>query len=129
MPEESHQPDADSIDMEMISGDFTEFCNTVLVVLKNLGLDADKIPCATAGDCRIEQVRDDFDNETRILGTWFNAEGVQFANIVRYTNGNMFAEHDVLLPHPGKSGLFIEAIEVWGYAGRLKSDVRLLPAL
>ncbi|PJC71265.1 MAG: hypothetical protein CO017_00915, partial [Zetaproteobacteria bacterium CG_4_8_14_3_um_filter_59_5] len=54
-------------DAETISSDFTEFCNTVLSVLGRLGLDAGSIPCADVEDCSIEHVRDDFDNEPRVL--------------------------------------------------------------
>ena len=116
-------------DAETISSDFTEFCNTVLSVLGRLGLDAGSIPCADVEDCSIEHVRDDFDNEPRVLATWMNEDGEKFAHIVRYANGNMFGEHDVLRPYPDRPDKFIEAIEVWGHAGKLKSEVRLLPAL
>jgi len=114
---------------EIIHGDFVEFCNRVLGELNSLGIDAGRMPYASVDDCHIELVRDDYDNEPRIIGTWRNSDGGMYARVVRYTNGNMFAEHDVLLPHPVKKDLFIEAIEVWGHAGQLKSEVRLLPAL
>ena len=114
---------------ESIRADFEEVCEAFRGTVLRLGLSEGDVPLAACGACRIDRVRDDYDKEDCMIATWSHADGVQFAHIVRYANGNMFAEHDVLLPHPDKSDLFIEAVEVWGHAGQLKSEVRLLPAL
>lgn len=79
--------------------------------------------------CALSAVNDDYDGEERITGCWLSAGGEKIAHFIRYANGSMFAEKDVLKPHPTRSGQFVEAIEVWGYPGRLKHDVRLLPSL
>jgi len=113
---------------EMLS-DVQELCVTFGSVLINLGFDAGAVRPALAGQCRYSTAIDPFDGAEQLLGEWVDSNGFRYAHFVRYGNGNMFAEHDVLHPHPDGSGAFIEAIEVWGYAGALKNEVRLLPAL
>jgi len=109
--------------------DVDELCAAFHRALSNLGYDAEAVRPAEAGECRYSTATDPFDGAERLLGEWIDSNGFRFAHFVRYGNGNMFAEHDVLQPYPDDSGQFVEAIEVWGSTGALKSEPRLLPAL
>ncbi|WP_018295187.1 hypothetical protein [Mariprofundus ferrooxydans] len=119
----------DELSCEMMRSDIDEMCEAFRAAMLNLGFADGAIALAAFDQCRIEMSNDVYDHETCITGRWLHADGSQFAHLVRYANGNMFAEHDVLLPHPQKPDMFVEALEVWGTAGKLKSEARLLPAL
>lgn len=109
--------------------DFDEVCATFQTVLLNLGFEENEILVATFEACRISTAQDDFDRQERMLVEWIGKGGDRFANLVRYADGSLFAEHDVLRPHPQNPDLFVEAIEIWGRAGSLKGEARLLSAL
>ena len=112
-----------------LRSDFDEVCTSFRAALINLGFAEGVARIATFEACRIEVVVDGYDHQECILGDWFDEKGTRFAHIVRYDSGNLFAEHDVLLPHPTRPEWFVEAIEIWGDAGKLKSEARLLPGL
>lgn len=114
---------------EAVVADVDELCAAFRTALINLGTDVPLVRPAEAGQCRYSTAIDPYDGAEHLLGEWVDGNGFRFAHFVRYGDGNMFAEHDVLQPHPDGSGLFIEAIEIWGHAGALKHEARLLPAL
>ncbi len=114
---------------ESIHSDIGGLCTFFRNVLLDMGFDECAIQFAERGECRVETVTDSFNSEERISGSWLNAEGTRFAHFIRYANGTLFAEHDVLLGHPQKPEMFVEALEVWGQPGSFKHDVKLLPAL
>lgn len=114
---------------EAVRADMDELCAAFRGTLCALGIDTAEVNPADAGDCRVSTSIDPYEGMQQILGEWLAPDGSRYAHFVRYANGNIFAEHDVLRAHPHKAGQFVEAIEVWGFAGSLKSEVRTLPAL
>ncbi len=114
---------------EAIRSEIEELCATFSAVLLDIGFkDIDSAEPAFDG-CTLAAVNDVYDGEERMTGRWLDCDGQQFAHFIRYANGSLFAEKDVLQPHPARSEHFVEAIEVWGRPGQLKHEVRLLPAL
>jgi len=95
----------------------------------NLGFDESGIETHPFEQCEIITERDTFDRQMCTIGVWTGSDGGQVANIVRYADGRLFAEYDVLRPHPTRPEFFVEAMEIWGEEGSLKGEARLLPAL
>jgi len=122
-------PLEDELPCESLRADFDEVCIAFRTALLNLGFAEHAVRVATFEACRINMVVDSFDRQDCTLADWLDENGGRYAHIIRYADGNLFAEHDVLQAHPKNPGLFVEAIEIWGRAGRLKSEPRLLPAL
>jgi len=119
----------DELACETLKADFDEVCDTFRTALLNLGFDEGEVSVASFSSCQIEVTVNSYDHQECSLGYWLDADGGQYAHIQRFENGYIFAEHDVLQPHPTKPSLFVEAIEIWGEAGHLNSETRLLPAL
>jgi len=119
----------DELPCESLRADFDEVCIAFRAALLNLGFDEQAVRIATLDVCRISIVVDGYEQQDCILGDWLDENGGRYAHMVRYADGNLFAEHDVLQAHPKNAALFVEAIEIWGKAGRLKSEPRLLAAL
>jgi len=109
--------------------DVQVLCTAFGSALAGLGFDVPLVRPATPGQCRYSTTTDPYDGAEQLLGEWIDDNGFRYAHFVRYGDGKMFAEHDVLQPHPDDSGVFVEAIEVWGLPGALKNEVRLLPSL
>lgn len=114
---------------ETIRSNIEEACDTIRIALLNFGFPDESLNIGSYEQCEIEIVRDAYDHEERVIGRWRDQGGNQYAHIVHYANGKLFAEHDVLQPHPGKPELYVEAMEVWGEPGKLRYEARLLPAL
>ena len=114
---------------ESVRADVEAVCAMFRTLLVEMGFDLTLVPEPLFEQCSVATVTDHLDGEQRITGQWKREDGSSFANFIRYANGSMFAEQDVLLAHPTKPELFVEALEVWGKPGRLKHDLRLLPAL
>jgi len=114
---------------DALRSEIDEVCSTFRSVLLGMGFEGDHAAMPAFGQCTLSAVNDDYDGEERITGSWVDADGRQLAHFIRYANGSMFAEKDVLQPHPTQPEHFVEAIEVWGRPGQLKHEARLLPAL
>jgi len=114
---------------ETIRTDIEEVCAMFRTALLNIGLDEGAVKLLCFEQCKLTMMTDNYDGETIITGHWLNPGGEQCAYLIRYANGTMFAEQDVLLPFPTDPGMFFEAVEVWGKLGALKYEARLLPAL
>ncbi|MCQ4346750.1 hypothetical protein NGA35_04755 [Pseudomonas stutzeri] len=95
--------------------------------LVRAGLD----PLALAGTppTRSELREDPFDHSRALYVEWRDAGGALQGSLVLHAGGQVFAEFDVLRPHPHKPLWLVEAVTVWGRAGALSSELRLLPAL
>lgn len=67
--------------------------------------------------------------EKSLSGTWRDTHGHQVGSIVFHTDGSVYAEYNVALPHPVKHGWFVDMITVWGRDGEIKSEPQLLAVL
>jgi len=77
----------------------------------------------------LEVRKDPFDGTETLYGEWRDAHGQMAGNLQIRPGGTVFAEFDIIQPHPTKPKWFIEAIEAWGEANQLKTELRLIPAL
>lgn len=90
-----------------------------------LGLPADCLGDQPRwADARFTLKTDPFSQEVSLNGAW--QDGSRFGSVTLFTDGRVFAEYQILAPHPRLPGQFIEAISVWGRAGAFKSEAVLL---
>ncbi|MAR89762.1 MAG: hypothetical protein SV765_13855 [Pseudomonadota bacterium] len=72
---------------------------------------------------------DPFDHSQTLAGTWLGSGGQRLGSVQIHEGGRVFAEFDLLVPHPTDPRWFVEAVTAWGQPPALKSELRLLPAL
>ena len=73
--------------------------------------------------------KDSFDGSQSLYTEWRTPSGALLGYILIHGGGQIYAEFDVLKPHPTKPQWVIEAITAWGDADNIKAEPRLLPAL
>ncbi|MRR51372.1 MAG: hypothetical protein EG825_10725 [Rhodocyclaceae bacterium] len=82
------------------------------------GIDLGDTPAWPAAEFR-EEV-DAYSGEVGLLGIW--RDGARYGEVRFLADGRVFAEYQVMAPLPGKPGLFVESVSVWGHPGALKGD-------
>lgn len=70
---------------------------------------------------------DPYSREESLVGTWQGS--ARYGTVTFFPDGRVFAEYQVLLPHPGRPDHYVEAVQVWGRAGALKGEAVLVPYL
>lgn len=73
--------------------------------------------------------KDSFDGSQSLYIEWRTPTGALLGYILIHGGGQIYAEFDVLKPHPTKPQWVVEAITAWGNADNIKAEPRLLPAL
>lgn len=71
----------------------------------------------------VEEKRDPFSQELSLLAVWRGR--ARDGSINFFPDGRVFAEYQVLLPHPTLSTSYVEAVQVWGRAGQLRGEAVL----
>jgi hypothetical protein len=77
----------------------------------------------------LEVRKDPFDGAETLYGEWRDAHNQMVGSLQLMGSGKVFAEFDVVQPHPQKPKWFIEAVAAWGQIHQLKTELRLIPAL
>lgn len=67
-----------------------------------------------------EQTQDPFSQEVSLLAVWRGQ--ARDGSVTFFPDGRIFAEYQVLLPHPQRSDAYVEAVQVWGRANKLRGD-------
>lgn len=63
---------------------------------------------------------DPFSREISRVGTWRG--GLRYGTVTLFPDGRIFAEYQVLLPHPAKPDCYVESVQIWGPPGKLRGD-------
>jgi len=71
----------------------------------------------------VEQT-DPLSQQVSLLGTWRG--GQRYGTLTLFPDGRIFADYQVLLPHPQKPGFYVESMQVWGRAGDLRGDAVII---
>lgn len=66
---------------------------------------------------------DPYSQEINLIGTWRGQ--ARYGTVTIFPDGRVFAEYQVLLPHPQKAGSYVEAVQIWGPPEKLRGDVVL----
>ncbi|GAB6041097.1 hypothetical protein [Endothiovibrio diazotrophicus] len=94
---------------------------------RELGVDKFYSPAWEAGTASLR--RDPADGSMVLVVEWRDARGYKSGELVVNADGSLYAECDVLLPHPTDSRWFVEAVTAWGRPGAIHSEPRLLQAV
>jgi len=95
-----------------------EVCLAIRRQVEKLGLTIGDEPVwAEAG---FAEQADPYSGETSLVGTWRGK--ARYGTVTLFPDGRVFAEYQVLLPHPALAGHYVEAVQVWGRTGALKGD-------
>lgn len=78
---------------------------------------------------RSELRRDPFDGSEALYNEWRDKAGQLKGSAVVHGDGQVFAEFDVVRPHPTDRRWFVESVTAWGRPGALKSELKLLPVI
>ncbi|MEY2632258.1 MAG: hypothetical protein RIR00_912 [Pseudomonadota bacterium] len=67
---------------------------------------------------------DPYSGEVSRIGVWQGQS--RYGKVTLFPDGRVFAEYQVLLPHPQQPGHYVEAVQVWGRPPeRLRGDAVL----
>lgn len=67
-----------------------------------------------------EEKTDPFSQEISVVGTWRGQ--ARYGNVTLFPDGRVFAEYQVLLPHPDKPESYVESVQVWGKPDQLRGE-------
>lgn len=99
-----------------------EVCHHVQTFAGTLGLDLGGRPHWPA--TRFSETTDPYSREVSLVGTW--QDGQRFGTATFFPDGRVFAEYQLLVPHPAQPAKFVESVSIWGRAGALKREANLL---
>jgi hypothetical protein len=72
---------------------------------------------------------DPADGGESLTGVWKDGHGHHAGSITVHADTSFYAEFGLAVPHPRRSGWFIDAATSWGRDGIIKAELRLLPVL
>jgi hypothetical protein len=63
---------------------------------------------------------DPYSQEINLIGTWRGKQ--RYGTVTLFPDGRVFAEYQVLLPHPARDDSYVESVQVWGTRDKLRGD-------
>jgi hypothetical protein len=63
---------------------------------------------------------DPYSQEINLIGTWRGKQ--RCGTVTLFPDGRVFAEYQVLLPHPVLEDSYVESVQVWGTRHKLRGD-------
>ncbi len=93
-------------------------CEALRRQVEKLGLSIGDEPVWS--DAVFEEKVDPYSQEVSLVGTWRGQ--LRDGMVTFFADGRIFAEYQVLLPHPKTEDCYVEAVQVWGHAEKLRGD-------
>ena len=97
-------------------------CEAIRTQVARLGLSIGDEPSWAA--VQLSEKTDPFSKESSLIATWRGS--ARYGTATFFADGRVFAEYQVLQPHPRLVGQFVEAVQVWGTPDALRGDVVLM---
>ena len=104
-------------------------CQRLSDYLCELGVDRRSLPRIAMQGLSYNEQRDPYSGEVSLQGEWRTSSGQLCGSLSFRSDGSLYVEHDVLLPHPTDQRWIIESITAWGTPDKLKLEPRLMAAL
>jgi len=95
-----------------------ELCQAIRRQVEKLGLTIGDEP--VWAEASFAEQTDPYSGERSLVGCWRGK--ARDGTVTLFSDGRVFAEYQVLLPHPTQPGHYVEAVQVWGRTGALKGD-------
>ncbi|MBK7647793.1 MAG: hypothetical protein IPJ12_11650 [Betaproteobacteria bacterium] len=93
-------------------------CAALRGQVEKLGLSIGNEPLWS--DAVFEETTDPFSQEVSVLAYWRGKE--RFGKATFFPDGRIFAEYQVLLPHPDKADSYVDSVQIWGRAPQLRGE-------
>lgn len=93
-------------------------CAALRGQVEKLGLSIGDEPVWSA--VTFEEAVDPFSQETSVVAYWRG--GARFGKASFFPDGRVFAEYQVLLPSPTDGESYIDTVQVWGNAAKLRGE-------
>lgn len=100
-------------------------CSAIREQVGKLGLDIGTEPVWELAVFRSQT--DPFSQETSLIGTWQG--GQRYGTVTLFPDGRIFAEYQVLLPHPERPDAYVEAVQVWGKPEKIRGEAVIIEYL
>jgi len=100
-------------------------CAAIRQQVEKLGLSIGAEPVWEAAS--FTTTVDPFSQEESRIGTWRGGE--RYGTVTFFPDGRIFAEYQVLLPHPSAPECYVEAVQVWGQPEVLRGEAVIAPYL
>lgn len=71
-------------------------------------------------------VTDPYTQAEDLIGYWYDSNRQRIGQIQFHGDGSVYAEYDIVQPHPSKKQFFVEAINAWGSLDNIKTEAKLL---
>ncbi len=71
-------------------------------------------------DAVFAEQADPFSQEISLIGTWRGKQ--RYGTVTIFPDGRIFAEYQVLLPHPGMADSYVESVQIWGRPQQLRGE-------
>ena len=102
-------------------------CEKISQYISKLGFDnAHQINAPVYETAVFNLQTDPYTQMQNLMGYWYNASLQRIGQIKFNSDGSVYAEYDIVLPHPSKKQWFVEAINAWGQPDNIKVDAKLL---
>lgn len=98
-------------------------CTALRAQVTKLGLSIGGEPAW--GDVQFGEQEDPYSGSVSVVAVWRG--GARNGRVTFFPDGHIFAEYQVLLPHPERSDSYVESVQVWGTAARLRGDAVVSP--
>lgn len=89
-----------------------------------------ELSLGAANEFGLRELRHDpYDGSAALYSEWRGRDGRRIGSALIRADGHVYAELDVIKPHPADERWFVEGVSAWGTGSRLKTELKLLPAL
>jgi len=109
--------------IEQLANDIYERLHQEVV---KLGFSASDVALLQPSEANYRLERDPSNSEFSLIGNWLNEKGMKLGMLLFHADGSFFVEHDIVKPHPSKTGWFVEAVNAWGRGEDIRAEARLL---
>jgi len=71
-------------------------------------------------EASFEEKADPFTQEISLIGTWRGK--ARDGTVTLFPDGRIFAEYQVLMPHPEIENSYVESVQIWGRPEQLRGE-------
>lgn len=96
-------------------------CAALRAQVARLGLSIGDEPCWA--DAVFEEKVDPFSQEVSVQAYWRGK--ARYGEATFFPDGRVFAEYQVLLPHPEQADAYVESVQVWGRPDKLSGEANV----
>jgi hypothetical protein len=91
--------------------------------VEKLGLSIGEEPVWS--EAGFSEQADPYSGEISVIATWRGKQ--RYGTATFFPDGRVFADYQVLLPHPTREDSYIESVQVWGRPEQLRGDPVIAP--